>query len=198
MALHQMTPYSDLEFAILMEDSEDKPVLEKHSAYLRQLSHLVHLRVINLGETVVPRDKYGVSLDHLSKRGINFDLGGKTPLGRRDKDYDLIQPVGEMLRYLRNEQGKIARMDKLLPLILERTCYVHGDAELYKSYTRVSKEFLEEGKTEERVLVHQARAREKLLPELSYGLMEQATVSPLLWESIDQDGEVQVRTYSIS
>ena len=167
MALQQMTPYSDLEFAILMEDGKDEETLEAHRAYLRNLTHLVHLRVINLGETVVPRSKYGISLDPISKRGINFDLGGKTPLGRHDKKYDLIQPVDGMLEYLKNEQGKIAGIDKLLPFILERTCYLHGDKELHEAYEKASEAYLiEDSRTQEGVPVYQARAREKLLPVL--------------------------------
>jgi tetratricopeptide (TPR) repeat protein len=167
MALQQTTPYSDLEFAILMEDGKDEETLEAHRAYLRNLTHLVHLRVINLGETVVPRSKYDVSLDHLSKRGINFDLGGKTPLGRPDKKYDLIQPVAGMMGYLKNDQGKIAGIDKLLPFMLERTCYLHGDKDLHEAYEQASEVYLmEDGRTQEGVPVYQGRAREKLLPVL--------------------------------
>ena len=54
MALAQMTPYSDLEFAILMEEAQDAAAAEEYKAYLRQLTHLVHFRVINLGETSDP------------------------------------------------------------------------------------------------------------------------------------------------
>jgi tetratricopeptide (TPR) repeat protein len=176
MALRHMTPYSDLEFAILMEDSDDKETLNKHRKYLRQLSHLVHLRVINLGETVLPMSKYGVILDHLAKRGLNFDLGGKTPLGRPDKDYDLIQPVAGMLDYLRNEGNESTHQDKLLPFILERTCYVHGDKGLHAAYAGASKEFLKEGKTERGAPVCRARAREKLLPALHAS--EEGTANP--------------------
>jgi tetratricopeptide (TPR) repeat protein len=176
MALQHMTPYSDLEFAILMEDSENKEILDKRRDYFRQLSHLVHLRVINLGETVLPMSKYGVILDRLAKRGLNFDLGGKTPLGRPDKDYDLIQPVAGMLDYLRNEGNESTRQDKLLPFILERTCYVHGDEGLHAAYARASKEFLKEGKTEQGAPVCRARAREKLLPALHAS--EEGTANP--------------------
>jgi Putative nucleotidyltransferase DUF294 len=41
MALQQMTPYSDLEFAILMEDGQDPEKLKENRAYLRALTHLV-------------------------------------------------------------------------------------------------------------------------------------------------------------
>ncbi len=182
MALQQMTPYSDLEFSILMEDNKSQEVLEAHRAYFRELSHLVHFRVINLGETVLPQDQYKaqhnlqISLDHLGKRGINFDLGGKTPLGRKDKPYlkkpyKLIQPVAGMMGYLKNEGHKMEHMDKLLPFILERTCYVHGDQGLYAAYEQASKQFLQEGQTEQGVPVYQARALQKLLEgvvELDY------------------------------
>ncbi len=168
MALQQMTPYSDLEFAILTEGSGDAATLDKYRAYFRELSHLVHLRVINLGETVMPRSKYGVSLDYLGKRGINFDLGGKTPLGRKDKPYlkkpyELIQPVAGMMRYLRNEGDKSTNMDKLLPFILERTCYVHGDPGLHAAYVAQKSVFFASTQTEQGVPVYQARALQKLL-----------------------------------
>ena len=128
VALQQTTPYSDLEFAILMEDAQDEAAAR---TYLRNLTHLVHFRVINLGETVLPFSEYKISLDHLGRKGLNFDLGGKTPLGRKDKDYELIQPVTKMAEYMQNERGKMEQMDKLLPYILESTCYIYGDGSLH-------------------------------------------------------------------
>ena len=164
IALQQTTPYSDLEFAILMEDvpNEDEATAEEWRAYFRTLTHLVHFRVINLGETVIPKDQYGVSLDHLGKRGLNFDLGGKTPLGRKDKDYELIQPVTKMAEYMQNEGGKMEQMDKLLPYILESTCHIYGDSSLHKAYEDTQASFLKRqaasGKRE-----YQKRIAKKLL-----------------------------------
>lgn len=168
MALKQMTPYSDLEFAILMEEAEDEATSAADRAYLRQITHLVHFRVINLGETVIPKSKYGISLDHLSRRGFSFDLGGKTPLRRRDKlhlkqPYELIQPVSGMLHYLKNEGDKMEHMDKLLPFILESTCYVFGDGELHAAYVAEKNAFLMEGKSVEGLPLHKSRAKKKLL-----------------------------------
>ena len=46
LALQQTTPYSDLEFAILMDDAGDEATAETWRAYFRKLTHLVHFRVI--------------------------------------------------------------------------------------------------------------------------------------------------------
>ena len=140
VALQQATPYSDLEFAILMEDAPDEATAESWRAYFRKLTHLVHFRVINLGETVLPFSEYKVSLDHLGRKGLNFDLGGKTPLGRKDKGYELIQPVQGMMEYLKNEGNKMEHMDKLLPFVLERTCYIYGDQVLHDGYLAAQRE----------------------------------------------------------
>ena len=141
IALQQTTPYSDLEFAILMEDAPDEDTVEEWRKYFRKLTHLVHFRVINLGETVLPFSEYNFSLDHLGRKGLNFDLGGKTPLGRKDKDYELIQPVAGMMKYLKNEDNKMEHMDKLLPFVLERTCYIHGDQGLHDGYLAAQRAF---------------------------------------------------------
>ena len=181
MAFEEMTPYSELEFAILMEEAKDETGEKEYKAYLRQLTHLVHLRVINLQETRIPISKYGISLEDLSKRGVNFDLGGRTPLGRKDKPYDLIQPVAGMMDYLRNQGDRIDHIDKLLPLILESTCYVQGDEELYKGYASEKRVFLREGETESGFPVYKARALKKLLEgvvELEYSNRGEAKSKP--------------------
>ena len=140
IALQQTTPYSDLEFAILMGNAPDEATAEAWRTYFRKLTHLVHFRVINLGETVLPFSEYKISLDHLGRKGLNFDLGGKTPLGRKDKGYELIQPVAGMMKYLRNEGNKMEHMDKLLPFVLERTCYIYGDQGLHNDYLAAQRE----------------------------------------------------------
>ena len=141
LALQQTTPYSDLEFAILMGDAKHKAQEARWRAYFRKLTYLVHFRVINLGETVLPFSEYKISLDHLGRKGLNFDLGGKTPLGRKDKDYELIQPVAGMLKYFKNEDDKMEHMDKLLPFVLESTCHVHGASTLHERYVAEQRKF---------------------------------------------------------
>lgn len=134
LALNQFTPYSDLEFAILTENEEyknhDNPKIKD---YFKNLSHLVHFKVICLRETIIPTSKYGINLESFVCRGFNFDLGGKTPLGRveKDKNYELIQTPEKMARYL-NE--KYAHVDKNLPYILEASCFIYGEEELFTDY----------------------------------------------------------------
>ena len=174
IALQQTTPYSDLEFAILMEDAPDEDTAETWRAYFRKLTHLVHFRVINLGETVLPFSQYKISLDHLGRKGLNFDLGGKTPLGRKDKDradknkgYELIQSVEGMMAYLKNEGNKMEHIDKLLPYILERTCYIHGDQGLHGRYLASQQAFWSSCQDAAGKHAYQDRMRKKLLEGVS-------------------------------
>jgi hypothetical protein len=104
MSLRQMTPYSDLEFAILTDnDTYKQSEAFTVKEYFRNLTHLVHFKVINLGETIIPTSAYNINLATFIRQAVNFDLGGKTPLGRieKDKPYELIQTVEEMLSYLK-------------------------------------------------------------------------------------------------
>ncbi|XP_028416714.1 uncharacterized protein LOC114540917 [Dendronephthya gigantea] len=49
LAREEMTPYSDLEWAILISSEE-----VKCKVFFRNLTNLVHLQIINLGETILP------------------------------------------------------------------------------------------------------------------------------------------------
>ena len=194
VALQQTTPYSDLEFAILMEDTPDEAKAETWRAYLRNLTHLVHFRVINLGETVLPFSEYKISLDHLGKRGLNFDLGGKTPLGRKDKPhlnqpYELIQTVEGMLKYLKNEDGKMEHMDKLLPFILESTCHVHGDSTLHDKYVAEQRKFF----TSQDPAGRHA-SQERMMKKLLEGVSELDYSQPIAKAGRRQEGDIAGHT----
>ena len=139
MALKQITPWSDLEFAILLE--KETPQIKQ---YFRDLSHIVNLKMINLGETVLPSNKYIIDLSRFEKQGVNFDLGGKTPLGRigGDKPYDLIGNKDWLLWYVKNDKNKATHIDKNLPYILENAAYVCGDGDLVEAYQKDVTDFL--------------------------------------------------------
>lgn len=132
IALAQMTPYSDVAWVVLMEERHEHSDVKTASVYLRHLTHLVNLRIINLGETIVPNSTYGTYLSHFVKRGMGLDLTGL--LGRRGKSYALIQTIVGMLHYLKDMGSQCVCIDKRLAYALAATCYVHGDEALYKEY----------------------------------------------------------------
>jgi len=144
MALQTITPYSDLEFAILTENDAYKQSKEaKIKNYFLNLSHLVNFKMICLGESIIPTSHYDVDLGKYVKRAVNFDLGGKTPLGRieKDRDYELVLTGDKMLAYfeivdgqLKYFEGDSNRKDKNIPYILEKVCHVYGDELLTTNY----------------------------------------------------------------
>jgi hypothetical protein len=145
LALEQATPYSDLEFAIITQNQDytlnpDPKVRD----YFKNLAHSVNFRIINLGETTIPKSRYGIELDHLVYPGIMFDLGGKTALGRVDgnKPYDLVQTIEGMMLYVKNEGDRAEHIDKNLPNILLQTTHIYGEKALTDSYQGRVTEFL--------------------------------------------------------
>jgi hypothetical protein len=104
----EATPFSDLEFAILYSD----PSIGDKINYFRVLTHFLHLKVINLGETILPSlgieqlNDFQTSetdgswfYDSATPRGISFDgampWASKTPLGRMATKY---KPALELIR----------------------------------------------------------------------------------------------------
>jgi len=149
VALNQATPYSDFEFAIITEEKVPND-------YFVNLTHLVHFKVIALGET-----KINNSLSHLIHRGRAFDSGGHTPLGG-DGRLHLIGTVNELIKLLDKEEAT----DKLLPYILTKAIHITGEASLSTSYVKKVDTFLKSpSKTNPSLLNHEELALSVLKTE---------------------------------
>ncbi|XP_078693683.1 uncharacterized protein LOC144923195 [Branchiostoma floridae x Branchiostoma belcheri] len=155
-ATELVTPYSDLEFAILTEEGKDDDDTQR---YFLNLTHYLHLKVINLGETILPamaipslndfvsedqnKDWF---FDSVTPRGFAFDgfmpWASKTPFGRdktKTKGHiNLIQTPAKMARY---QHLHIAKAEGYhLSDILRRVAYLTGDECLVNDYMdRVNK-----------------------------------------------------------
>ncbi|XP_078689518.1 uncharacterized protein LOC144920919 [Branchiostoma floridae x Branchiostoma belcheri] len=155
-ATELVTPYSDLEFAILIEEGKGDDDRRK---YFLNLTHYLHLKVINLGETILPAMAIPSLNDFLSEdpgkdwfydsvtpRGFAFDgfmpWASKTPFGRDQTNtkppVSLIQTPAKLAEY---QHLHIALAEGYhLSDILRRVTYLTGDESLVDEYTdRVSK-----------------------------------------------------------
>ncbi|MBS4170934.1 tetratricopeptide repeat protein [Neochlamydia sp. AcF95] len=141
LAREEMTPYSDLEFGILIKEDNDA-----NKKYFRNLTNLFHLKVINLGETIlpalnIPSLKAIDFFDSITPRGFAFDGAGvegkgcKTPLGN-GKTFELIQTPGQMAQYIgKDEKGQWwHEKEPHLPMELLNFTHLLGKEELTEQY----------------------------------------------------------------
>ena len=154
LARREITPYSDFEHVIILEDgvqlrSDYDDVLE----YFRWFTVIFQLIIVNLRETIIPSisvsslNNSNVAegdwfFDSHTTRGISFDgmmvYACKFPLGRtqttKSKPWltELIKPVSEMAKYLKVKED--IKNGYHLADILTRTCFVSGDKNVYDHF----------------------------------------------------------------
>ncbi|CAH1233771.1 TTC28 [Branchiostoma lanceolatum] len=153
-ATELVTPYSDLEFAILIEDGKDNDVTRR---YFLNLTHYLHLKVINLGETILPpmaipslndfpeKDWF---FDSVTPRGFAFDgfmpWASKTPFGRDQTEnkppVSLIQTPVEMAKFQELEVSVAEGYH--LSDILRRAVFLTGEESLVDEYRGKLKEII--------------------------------------------------------
>ncbi|XP_066285259.1 uncharacterized protein [Branchiostoma lanceolatum] len=145
-ATELVTPYSDLEFAILIEDGKDNDVTRR---YFLNLTHYLHLKVINLGETILPSmaipslndfPENDWFFDSITPRGFAFDgfmpWASKTPFGRDQTKtkppVSLIQTPAEMAKFQRLDVSVAEGYH--LSDILRRVVFLTGEEALVTEY----------------------------------------------------------------
>ena len=62
LSREEMTPYSDLELLILIEDKEEEKVNNENRVYFKELSQLLQFKILNLGETGLDKGQYFLPL----------------------------------------------------------------------------------------------------------------------------------------
>ena len=149
LARNEITPYSDFEHIILLENCIcDNNFVE----YFRWFSVIFHVIVLNLQETIIPslnieylNDKTselgdwffdtctsGISFDGMMVHACKFPLGRTQPTKNKPWTTELIKPVDKMLEYLSDDVS--LKNGYHLSDILTETCFVYGDQTLHDAF----------------------------------------------------------------
>ena len=121
MARDEMCPYSDIEFAFVIEKNTPQAL-----NYFHTLAQLLELKILNLGEAKYP--VFGE--EHLSPTpdGFCMDTGGNTPL---NEVFDLIDTPQNLAQL---ETSEWIDQELVLANVMSCVCLVAGDQRLVDAY----------------------------------------------------------------
>ncbi|CAK8677698.1 unnamed protein product [Clavelina lepadiformis] len=161
LARKEITPYSDFEHVILLDDEllqnhdENSDQYQSALEYFRWFSVLFHMIILRLGETIIPAvsvpslnnnqiKEHNWFYDAHTPRGISFDgmvlHACKFPLGRQEKTKnkpwtaELIKPVTKMVEYL--DADVDLKNGYHLGDILTKTSFVSGFKSIYDKFSQ--------------------------------------------------------------
>ena len=167
LARNEITPYSDFEHIILLSDHITQ---KSHLEYFRWYSVIFHTVLLNLQETIIPSlnihslndndselgdwyfDAYtprGISFDGMMPHACKFPLGRTKHTEAKPFETELIKPVSEMLEYLRTEED--LKNGYHLADILTKTCFVFGNADIYKQFQTGVENYLSSKPKQQRI-----------------------------------------------
>ena len=159
LARKEITPYSDFEHILLLEDHENYAT---NVEYFRWMSVIFHVIVLNLQETIVPSlnilslspwffdaiTPRGISFDGMMPHACKFPLGRQKPTDKKPWTTELILPVSKMLKYLSSEED--LKNGYHLKDILTKTCHVFGNEKIYDQFANGARLFLKNKTQQER------------------------------------------------
>ena len=167
LARNEITPYSDFEHIILLSDHMNN---ESHLEYFRWYSVIFHTVLLNLHETIIPSlniqslnnknselgDWYfdahtprGISFDGMMPHACKFPLGRTNHTEAKPFETELIKPVSEMLEYLSSDAD--LKNGYHLADILTKTCFVFGNADIYKQFQGGVENYLSSKSKQQRI-----------------------------------------------
>ena len=171
IARKEITPYSDFEHVIGLENKTSRKYTQQELDYFRWFSVIFQIVVINVKETILPslaipslNDFYGEAndenwfFDHITPRGVSFDgmmphackfpAGRQKPTKNKPWKTELIKPVTEMLDYLTKE----SRLKEGYHLndILTKTCFIYGNKTIFNEFHSEVTKRMDEQASDER------------------------------------------------
>ena len=149
LARKEITPYSDFEHVIVLENISD---YEFKLRYFKWFSVIFHVIIINIQETILSSvmvdslnnhpefgnwffdsvTPCGISFDGMMPHACKFPLGRQTPTKKKPWKTELIKSVDGMLEYL--QSGENLKNGYHLSDILTKVCFVYGDHYVYTEF----------------------------------------------------------------
>lgn len=145
MARREVAPYSDIEFAFLVEDNSPETM-----DYFRELSQLLTLKMVNMGETKCELLRFkrgkGGREDRPAKSfvptGFSMDIGGLCPAGKSGV-YELIGTPNQLAQLQREKWLRSNSSEIILVNAMTTVSCLMGDLRLVAAYKKEVKKILD-------------------------------------------------------